>query len=85
MTWQEVLNSNHKTITVQSYGYEERSFIGRHFEPFKTKHSFKFRIDRNFKMLDHNWLFLEDPEEELFFEEKDGEIILDDPDLWAKL
>ena len=65
MTWQEVLNSNHKTVTVQSYGYEERSFIGRHFEPFKTKRSFKFRIDRNFKMLDHNWLFLEDPEEEL--------------------
>jgi len=84
MTWQEVLNSNHKTVTVQSYGYEERSFIGRHFEPFKTKCFFKFRIDRNFKMLDHNWLFLEDPEEELFFEEKDGEIILDDPDLWAK-
>jgi len=83
MTWQEVLNSNHKTVTVQSYGYEERSFIGRHFEPFKTKRSSKFRIDRNFKMLDHNWLFLEDPEEELFFEEKDGEIILDDPDLWA--
>lgn len=84
MTWQEVLDSNYKTVTVQSYGYEERSFIGRHFEPFKTKRSFKFRIDRNFKMLDHNWLFLEDPEEELFFEEKDGEIILDDPDLWAR-
>ena len=53
MTWQEVLQSNHKTVIVQSYGYEERSFIGRHFEPFKTKRSFKFRIDRNFKMLDH--------------------------------
>ena len=84
MTWNEVLKSNHEVVIVQSYGYVERSFISSHFEPFKNKRSFKFRIDRDFEMLYHDWLFLEEPESQLTFEEKDGEIILDDPDLWAK-
>ena len=78
MTWQEVLNSNHKTVTVQSYGYEERSFIGRHFNK-------EGKLIPEYCSLEHKWLFLEEPEKELFFEEKDGEIILDDPDLWARL
>ena len=94
MNWQEVLLSNHETVTVQSYGYTERSFFNSHFEPFRNKRSFKFKIERGYNKegklipeycsLEHKWLFLEEPEKELFFEEKDGEIILDDPDLWAR-
>lgn len=94
MTWQEVLNSNHETVTVQSYGYTEEGLFNSHFEPFKNKRSFKFKIDRFYNKenqpipehcsLEHDWLFLEDSEEELFFEEKNDEIILDDPDLWAR-
>lgn len=94
MTWQEVLNSNHETVTVQSYGYTERGLFNSHFEPFKNKRSFKFKIERCYNKenqlipehcsLEHNWLFLEDSEEELSFEEKNGEIILNDPDLWAR-
>lgn len=92
MTWQELLQTNHETVIVQSYGYTERSYaFESHFEPFKHKRDFIFNINRvQFEgeellgFLEHKWLFLEDPEEELTFEEKDGKIILDDPDLWAR-
>ena len=35
-------------------------------------------------MLEHDWLFLEEQESDLYFEERNGSIILDDPDLWAR-
>lgn len=86
MTWQEVLNSNHETVIVQSYGYEERSLIGSHFEPFSHLREFVFYIDRDpgCESLDHKWLYLDEPESELTFEEKDGKLYVFDPDLWAR-
>ena len=84
LTWKEVLQSPHQEVVVLSYGYMEKSCVSSHFEPFKTKRSFKFQIDRSVPMLDHRWLHLEDDENDLTFEEKDGQIILDDPDLWAR-
>lgn len=86
MTWNEVLKSNHETVIVQSYGYVERSFISSHFEPFSHLREFVFKIDRDpgFESLDHKWLYLEEPESELHFEEKDGKLYVFDPDLWAR-
>lgn len=86
MTWNEVLKSNYETVIIQSYGYEERSFIGSHFEPFSHLREFVFHIDRDpgWESLDHKWLYLDEPESELSFEEKDGKLYVFDPDLWAR-
>lgn len=93
MTWQELLQTNHETVIVQSYGYTERSFFSSHFEPFSHLREFKFKIgkgirngklDKRLCSLEHKWLFLEEPESELTFEEKDGKVYCFDPDLWAR-
>ena len=83
MTWQEVLRKGVAQINVLSYGYMEVSSFSSHFEPFKTKRTFKFEVTPF--GLHHSWLFLEKDENELYFEQDEsGNIILDDPDLWAR-
>lgn len=83
MTWQEVLLSNYETVVVESYGYTERSSFSSHFEPFKNKRTFKFEVTPF--GLRHSWLFLEEDENELHFEQdENGNIVLNDPDLWAR-
>lgn len=86
MTWKEVLDSNKDSVIVESYGYTEKGIFSSHFEPFSKKRKFKFDILKweNGAGLIHDWLFLEDLEDDLFFEERDGVIYLDDPDLWAR-
>lgn len=88
LTWAEVLKSSHNEVIVESYGYTERSSFSSHFEPFKNKRQFIFKIDRcenpKYSMLEHKWLILEDREDSLPFIEKDGKLYLDDPDLWAR-
>ena len=84
MTWQEVLGKGVAQINVLSYGYMEVSSFSSHFEPFRTKRTFKFEVTPF--GLRHSWLFLEDDENELYFEQdENGNVILDDPDLWARL
>lgn len=87
MTWKEVLESTAKTVTVLSYGYEERPVFGGHFELFKRRKSFSFEIHRfgtNDGYLDHPWLILVEDERTLTFDlREDGTIILDDPELFA--
>ena len=87
MTWKEVLDSNVKTVTVESYGYTERNIFGSHFEPFAHKREFQFEVlefSDGFAILKHKWLNLEELEEDLFFEQRNGKIYLDDPELWAR-
>lgn len=88
LTWAEVLESSHNEVIVESYGYTETSSFSSHFEPFKRKRKFVFRIDRDclneFSSLTHSWLMLEGDESEQTFIEKDGKLYLDDPDLWAR-
>lgn len=83
MTWQEVLRKGVAQINVLSYGYMEVNSFSSHFEPFRTKRTFKFEVTPF--GLRHSWLFLEEDEDKLYFEQdKDGNVILDDPDLWAR-
>ena len=83
MTWQEVLGKGVAQINVLSYGYMEVSSFSSHFEPFRNKRTIKFEVTPC--RLRHSWLFLEDDENELYFDQdKDGNVILDDPDLWAR-
>jgi hypothetical protein len=88
MTWKEVLKNSHEVVFVESYGYTEKSSFSSHFEPFKNKRTIKFGIVRGRtslnSYLDHSWLFLAEDESELNFEERDGKLVLDDPDLWAR-
>lgn len=88
LTWKEVLNSTAKTVTILSYGYEERSVFGRHFEPFAQKREFSFEIHRFGKddgYLYHPWLILAENEVDLTYDLcSDGTIILDDPDLFTR-
>ena len=44
MTWQELLQTDHETVIVQSYGYTEKSLFSSHFEPFSHLREFKFEI-----------------------------------------
>ena len=84
MTWQEVLRKGVAQINVLSYGYMEVSSFSSHFEPFRNKRTFKFEVTPF--GLRHSWLFLEEDEDELYFEQdENGNVILDDPDLWARL
>lgn len=88
LTWAEVLKSSHDKVIVESYGYMEKGLLTSHFEPFKNKRKFVFRIDRDclneLSSLTHSWLMLEDDESEQTFIEKDGKLYLDDPDLLAR-
>ena len=83
MTFQEILKSGHDEVRVLSYGYTERSSFSSHFEPFKNKRCFIFKIDKYFGILTHKWLFFKNEEDEDFYE-KDGKLFCDDPDLWAR-
>lgn len=84
MTWQEVLRKGITQINVLSYGYTEVNSFSSHFEPFRTKRTFKFEVTPF--GLRHSWLFLGEDENELYFEQdENGNVILDDPDLWARL
>ena len=89
LTWKQVLQSSHNEVIVESYGYEARNSFSSHFEPFKNKRQFIFKIDRcsnpKYSSLYHKWLMLEDYEQDLTFLERDGKLYLDDPDLWARL
>ena len=83
MTWQEVLRNGITQVKVLSYGYEEISSFSSHFEPFSRKRAFKFEVTPF--GLHHPWLYLEEDENELYFEQdENGNIILDDPDLWTR-
>ena len=83
MTWKEILEKNVTYVNVLSYGYTEVSSFSSHFEPFSRKRTFKFEVTPF--GLHHSWLFLEEDENKLCFEkDENGNIILDDPDLWAK-
>lgn len=83
MTWKEVLKTGVTHVNVLSYGYTERGCLSSHFEPFRNKRMFKFEVTPF--GLQHSWLFLEDNEDELDFEQdENGNIILGDPDLWAR-
>jgi len=42
------------------------------------------KLKPEYSNLTHKWLFLEEPESELTFEEKDGKVYCFDPDLWAR-
>lgn len=85
ITWKDVLLSDKEYVIIDSYGYEEKGIVSNHYEPFRTKRSFKFKIDRKYKSLEHDWLFLEEPEYKLIFIKLDnGEIHVDDPELWAR-
>lgn len=88
LTWKEVLASGKHTVMVESYGYTEKSVIFSHFEPFKSKRSLMFKIHRfsdGTGYLEHPWLILNENEEDLtFYVNKEGLIVLDDPDLFAR-
>ena len=86
MTWTEVLDSGATKVVVESYGYVERSIFSSHFEPFRHKRKFIFDIVScdDLYFLIHDWLYLDEPEDDLFFEERNGIIYLDDPILCAK-
>ena len=82
MKWQEVLGKGVTHVSVLSYGYMERGVFSSHFEPFSRKRKFTFKVTPF--GLQHSWLILEDNESELKFQEINGEIVLDDPDLFAR-
>ena len=75
LTWKDVLLSDKEYVIIDSYGYVEKSCFSSHFEPFRTKRSFKFKIDREYKSLESKLTFIK---------LDDGEIHVDDPDLWAR-
>lgn len=84
MTWREVLNSKEEYVTVESYGYTERSLVSSHFEPFAHKRQIKFKIDRDFEMLYNKTFWLDDLEENLDYIKREDGIYLNDPGISSK-
>ena len=84
MKWREVLKSNYETVTVQSYGYTEGRIIS-HFEPFAHKKDIVFNIvrDGRWSNLENDTFFIDENYNDLDFEERDGELYLDDPELFC--
>jgi len=86
MTWKEVLQSNATEVIVGSYGYTEGRILS-HFEPFKRKREFKFKIERfndSEGCLSNPTFILMENENDLdFIIRSDGSIYLDDPELMS--
>lgn len=82
----------HVTVLVDSYGYIERSAFSSHFEPFSSKRQFTFVLDwfdDDFWLCHvgrggNSWLNFECEEDELFYQDENGEWRCVDPTLFTR-
>lgn len=82
ISYEDVLEMHPKSVTILSYGYEEISVFGTHFEPFRNKRSIMFTVNKVEPV--HKWLyFSNDPREETWYIE-DNIIYCDDPELYTR-
>ena len=88
----EQVGHQHITVLVDSYGYMERGVFSSHFEPFRNKRQFTFVLDwfdDSFWLCHvgrggNSWLNFEDEDNELFYQDENGEWHCIDPFLFTR-
>ena len=82
MTLQEIVDLGYTSVTAKVSGYQEVGIFGC-YQPFKTIRSIIFRIDSEIMTLEHKTFWI-NAEETLDYVIKDGEVILYEPDMYAR-
>ena len=82
MTLQEIIDLGYTSVTVKVSGYQEVGILGC-YQPFRTIRSFDFKINPRIMILEHETFWIND-EETLDYDIEDGEVILYEPDMYAR-
>ena len=82
MTLKEVINLGYTSVIAKVSGYQEVGIFGC-YQPFRTIRSITFRIDSVFMTLEHRTFWVNN-EESLNYTIEDGEVVLYEPDMYAR-
>ena len=82
MTLKEVINLGYTSVIAKVSGYQEVGIFGC-YQPFRTIRSITFRIDSGFMTLEHRTFWVNN-EESLNYTIEDGEVVLYEPDMYAR-
>lgn len=82
------VGKQHITVNVLSYGYTVRSIFDSYYEPFKNKRSFPFVLDwfddDDYWLTCVGSLIFNNEEDEIFYQDENGEWYCDDPELFMR-
>ena len=92
MTYKEMcqqVGKKHIEVNVFSYGYTVKSIFNSYYEPFKNKRLFSFVLDwfdDDYYWLSavDNHLIFSNEEDEMFYQDENGEWYCDDPELFMR-
>ena len=82
MTLQEIIDLGHTSVIAKVSGYQEVGIFGC-YQPFRTIRSITFRIDSEIMTLEHRTFWVNN-EESLNYTIEDGEVVLYEPDMYAR-
>ena len=82
MTLQDIINLGYTSVIAKVSGYQEVGVFGC-YQPFRTIRSITFRIDSEFMTLEHRTFWVNN-EESLNYTIEDGEVVLYEPDMYAR-
>ena len=82
MTLQEIIDLGYTSVTAKVSGYQEVGILGC-YQPFRTIRPIIFKICPKFMTLEHETFWIND-EETLDYDIEDGEVILYEPDMYAR-
>ena len=82
MTLQEIVDLGYTSVIAKVSGYQEVGIFGC-YQPFRTIRSITFRIDSEFMTLEHRTFWVNN-EESLNYTIEDGEVVLYEPDMYAR-
>ena len=81
------VGNEHITVNVLSYGYTVKRILNSYYEPFKNKRTFSFVLDwfdDDDYWLTHAYLIFNNEEDEMFYQDENGEWYCDDPELFMR-
>ena len=82
MTLQEIVDLGYTSVIAKVSGYQEVGIFGC-YQPFRTIRSITFKIYSKIMTLEHETFWIND-EETLNYTIEDGEVILHEPDMYAR-
>lgn len=82
MTLQEIIDLGHTSVIAKVSGYQETGVFGC-YQPFRSIRPITFNIDPKMMTLEHKTFWINN-EETLNYTIEDGEVILHEPDMYAR-
>ena len=82
MTLQEIIDLGYTSVIAKVSGYQEVGVFGC-YQPFRSIRPIIFRIDPEFMTLEHRTFWVNN-EESLNYTIEDGEVVLYEPDMYAR-